>query len=295
MSRIDEALRRASALSGAARPGSPAVSPSAGLDDYVVEREGGRGADRRDEAGRSERSDNGRTLTALGRRLAHRVLGISSAPADAVEHYRRLAALMYEAQVERGLKTLLMTSAVPREGKTTTACNLAAALSESYRQRVLLIDADLRRPSVHEVFGIPNVNGLGDALQSDVRNARIVSVSSRLSVLPAGRPSSDPVAGLSSGRMATVLREASGEFDWVLLDTPPVGLLPDAQHIVRMADAVLMVIAAGTTPYTLVQRAVAEVGPDRIIGTVLNRVQEGAIPMTSYYKHYYGSLQDASS
>ena len=203
MSRIDEALRRASALSGPSGLGSTTVSPSAKLDDFVVEREGGRGADRRDESVPSERSENGRTLTALGRRFAQRVLGIRNAPADAVEHYRRLAALLYEAQVERGLKTLLMTSAVPREGKTTTACNLAAALSESYRQRVLLIDADLRRPSVHEVFGIANVNGLGDALQTDVRNARIVAVSSRLSVLPAGRPSLDPVAGLSSGRMAT--------------------------------------------------------------------------------------------
>jgi len=95
--------------------------------------------------------------------------------------------------------------------------------------------------------------------------------------------------------MATILREASGEFDWVLLDTPPVGLLPDAQHIVRMADAVLLVIAAGATPYQLVQRAVAEVGPERILGTVLNRVQKGAIPMTSYYSHYYGHLHDESS
>ncbi len=192
MSRIDEALRRAAALSGPSGPGSTTLSPPAKLDDFVVEREGGRGADRRDESVPSERSENARTLTALGRRFAQRVLGIRNAPADAVEHYRRLAALLYEAQVERGLKTLLMTSAVPREGKTTTACNLAAALSESYRQRVLLIDADLRRPSVHEVFGIANVNGLGDALQTDVRNARIVPVSSRLSVLPAGRPESGP-------------------------------------------------------------------------------------------------------
>jgi len=291
MSRIDEALRRAAALSDR-RENSGGATPSSNvsLDDYVVEREGR--SDRVESP--STRSTETGVVGRLGR-FAQRVLGVSNAPADAVEHYRRLAALMYEAQVERGIKTVLLTSAVPREGKTTTICNLAAALSESYRQRVLLIDADLRRPSVHELFGVPNVNGLSDALQTDVRNARIVPVSSRLSVLPAGRPSTDPVGGLSSGRMATILREAAGEHDWVFLDTPPVGLLPDAQHIVRMADAVLLVIAAGVTPYKLVQRAVAEVGAERILGTIMNRVDQESLPMTSYYSHYYGSAQGKSA
>ena len=95
--------------------------------------------------------------------------------------------------------------------------------------------------------------------------------------------------------MATILREASSEFDWVLLDTPPVGLLPDAQHIMRMADAVLLVIAAGVTPYKLVQRAVAEVGADRILGTIMNRVDQESIPMTSYYGHYYARSSDKPS
>jgi Mrp family chromosome partitioning ATPase len=94
--------------------------------------------------------------------------------------------------------------------------------------------------------------------------------------------------------MASVIKEAASAFDWVLLDTPPVGLLPDAQHVTRMADAVLLVIAAGVTPYTLVRRAIAEIGADRILGTILNRVQETANPMTSYYQHYYGAADGST-
>jgi capsular exopolysaccharide synthesis family protein len=264
------------------------------LEDYATERIHGQSRSTGLAQPGLPSSDDSGTLVKLGRRFARTVLGVASAPPDGVEHYRRLAALMYEAQVERAIKTLVVTSAVPREGKTTTICNLAAALSESYQRRVLLIDADLRRPSVHEVFSIANENGLVDALHSEGTTTGLVSVSPRLSILPAGVTGHNPLAGLSSSRMAAVVREAGREFDWVLLDTPPVGLLPDAQHVTRIADAVLLVIAAGVTPYNLVQRAVGELGADRILGTILNRVQQEAIPMTSYYRQYYGSADSSN-
>ena len=100
----------------------------------------------------------------------------------AVEQYRRLAGTLHELQVEQGLKTLMVTSALPKEGKTLTVVNLALTLSESCRRRVLLIDADLRRPFIHEVFQLPNVRGLNDVLGSERGELPLQPVSEHLSV-----------------------------------------------------------------------------------------------------------------
>ena len=117
----------------------------------------------------------------------------------------------------------MVTSAVPQEGKTLTVVNLALTLSESYGRRVLLIDADLRWPSVHELLDVPCDAGLSQALASTRRALPIVDVTPRLSVLPAGQPEPNPLAGLSSERMPAMLDEVQHRFDWVLLDSPPVG------------------------------------------------------------------------
>ena len=93
--------------------------------------------------------------------------------------------------------------------------------------------------------------------------------------------------------MGDIIREAASTFDWVLIDTPPVGLLPDAQVLARLAGAVVFVIAAGSTPRSAVERAVSELGPDSIIGSVLNRVEDRRIPEANYYDGYYGD--DGSS
>ena len=97
-----------------------------------------------------------------------------SAPPRMVEQYRKLAATLYYAQAERGVKILMVTSAIPGEGKSLTTANLALTLSESYQRRVLLIDADLRRPSLHMIFQIPNMSGLGEGLKPGA-DGRVVS------------------------------------------------------------------------------------------------------------------------
>jgi capsular exopolysaccharide synthesis family protein len=203
-----------------------------------------------------------------------------------IEQYRWLAATLHDAQLEKGLKTVMVTSAVPREGKTLTVINLALTLSESYARRVLLIDADLRKPSIHEVLGIPNDRGLSDLLRSDRPELHAISVSPRLSVLPSGSVNDNPLAGLASARMRAFVEDMATRFDWVLLDAPPVGLLPDAQLLGRVAQAAVLVIRAGSTPYPVVDRAITELGRDCIIGTVLNGVEESNSPSTDYYGHY---------
>ena len=191
-----------------------------------------------------------------------------------LEQYRKLAASLHHSQAQHGTKVVMMASTLPAEGKTLTATNLALTLSESYRRRVALIDADLRRPTIHEMFDLPNVSGLNDVLvQSDsTAGCEIFEVSPQLAVLTAGRPNPDPIGGLTSERMRRLVAAAAGEFDWVIIDTPPVGLLTDAKLLASMVDAVILVVAAGQTPYRLVHRAVEALGRERIFGVVLNKV-----------------------
>jgi Mrp family chromosome partitioning ATPase len=113
-----------------------------------------------------------------------------------------------------------------------------------------------------------------------------------LTVLPAGRPTSDPIGALTSDRMRRLVEEAREVFDWVIIDTPPIGLLSDAALLSSMADGVVLVVKAESTSYDLVNRAVELIGRDRLMGVVLNRAKE--MPHRSSYdysKYYYGGPQ----
>lgn len=213
-------------------------------------------------------------------------------PQSLREHYRRLAATLHHAQAESGVKVLMVSSAVPDEGKTLTATNLALTLSESYQRRVLLIDADLRRPSLDGIFQLPKVFGLNEALTSNPpRKVSVIQISPHLSLLTAGAPDPDPISTLTSDRMRRLLTEAAAAFEWVIIDTPPVGILSDAKLLGSMVDAALLVIRANKTPAALIQRAVDALGRERILGVVLNRAEpRGPGGSYSYYNsYYYGS------
>jgi protein-tyrosine kinase len=219
-----------------------------------------------------------------------RLLGHDEMSPVALEQYRRVAAVLHELHLDRGFRTLLVTSALPREGKTFTIVNLALTLSEAYQRRVLVIDADLRRPSVHSVLGIQVERGLIDVLDGTLADPPILTVTPTLSLLPAGTPrAAAPLAGLSSQRMRDVVGDLSARYDFVLLDTPPVGLLPDAQLLTRLAEGVLFVIRAGVTPFPAVERAIAALGRECLVGTALNAVEDDAIPVAAYYAQYYGA------
>jgi capsular exopolysaccharide synthesis family protein len=300
MSRIDEALRRASFGGGVSAPAP--TEPLAGgparrtqLSDYPEEaRVGGNGRPPESSVPRraiaAPRVGSGARLVSAGGAHDARIVG-QGAGSIALEEYRRLAASLHELQVAHGTKTLMVASALPREGKTLTVTNLALTLSESYGRRVLLIDADLRRPSIHGLLRLPNARGLSEGLQDDARDLSLLQVSQTLSVLPAGHPGPQPLAGLTSHRMRSVLEEASSAFDWVLLDSPPVGIMPDANLLAGLTDGVILVIAAGVTPYTAVERAVDAIGRDHVIGSVLNRAEERNLPASSYYHEYYGRTE----
>jgi protein-tyrosine kinase len=204
-----------------------------------------------------------------------------------VEQYRHLAAVMHHAQKASGVRSVMVTSALPAEGKTLTATNLALTLSESYQRRVLLIDADLRRPRMREMFGLPPTEGLTDSLAT-ARDGRLPvhQITPHLWVLTAGRVLPDPMSLLVSPAMKELLDDAKDSFDWVVVDTPPIAILPDANLLASMIDTTLLVVAAASTPYPMVQRAAQAVGTNRILGVVLNRAEKTGMP-SSY--GYYGA------
>jgi protein-tyrosine kinase len=282
MSRIDEALRQA----GRKTPAAPDSEQGGGLADFPATLA---------ESGADFVADPVTPVAihkSTGRRGAmsvppERLVTHANADSVVVEQYRRLAGILHQAQVERGVKVVMLASAQTAEGKTLTAVNLALTLSESYKRNVLLIDADLRRPSVGKVFGLPPASGLSECLKSsELQALRITNVTDSLGLLLAGTADNDPMSGLTSGRMQEIIEQAAAGFDWVIIDTPPVGLLTDAHLLSAMVDAAVLVIDAGTTQHPVVQRAIETIGRTKIVGVVLNRVEPRALEEASHYKYY---------
>jgi capsular exopolysaccharide synthesis family protein len=227
-----------------------------------------------------------RSYERFARVTFEKIVGDRRMPAVCREQYRHLAAVLHDAQATHRTQVVMIASAVAGEGKTLTAANIALTLSTSYRKRVLVIDADLRRPTMHKVFRIDTSSGLTDGLEPG-SNAPIVvrQVSPRLALLPAGRPIADPMAGLTSPRVRQLIEEARDTFDWIIVDTPPLVLLPDANLLTSLVDAAVLVVKAESTPHAMVKRAMEAVGRSRLLGVVLNSATVG--PHGSDYTYAY--------
>jgi receptor protein-tyrosine kinase len=199
-----------------------------------------------------------------------------------VEQFRRLAATLHQAHQTQGLRSVMVTSASPGDGKTLTAINLALVLAESYRYRVLLVDADLRRPSIATVVDLAEGTGLSEALRAATpQKLALAQLTPRLTLLPAGGPTMNSIEALVSPRMQQILDEAMAKFDWVVLDAPPVGPTADARLLSQLAGGTLFVIRAGKSQQPEVTQAIDVVGRDQILGVVLNDVE--AKPGEGYY------------
>ena len=210
-------------------------------------------------------------------------VGPGSDPALA-DQFRRLGATLLQVQRTERLRTVMVTSALPEDGKTLTAVNLALVLSDSYRTRVLLVEADFRRPAITRAAGIPPGPGLSEALKAtDDRKAPLVQLSETLTLLPVGRPDSDPLSALTSARLHALLQDASEKFDWVIVDTPPLAVTTDATLLCPLVDAALLVIRAGRTPLESIRRTVDALGRERILGIVLNASEQAEAAGYEYY------------
>jgi capsular exopolysaccharide synthesis family protein len=197
--------------------------------------------------------------------------------------YRRLASILHKTETLDGVRIVMVTSAAGADGKTITALNLALVLSGSYKRRVLLIDADLRNPSIGRLVGISPDGGLSDALKSAAESKiAVVPLTPLLTLLPGGRPEPDPTSGLTSTRMRRIFDEAVDRFDWVVVDAPPVGPVADAVHLAEMVDRTFLVIRAERTQYPAIQKAIETLGRERLLGVVLNAVDRRTVPAQDY-------------
>jgi capsular exopolysaccharide synthesis family protein len=215
------------------------------------------------------------------------------------EAYRALrTALLLATAAE--LKIVSLTSAGPGEGKSATSTNLAVVMAQ-LGKRVLLIDGDLRKPRLHEVFGISNRAGLVNILASGEDPNRVTVAASvpNLLVIPSGPIPPNPSELLSSDRMREFLRRARAQFDFVIIDTPPVLAVTDATVIGSLSDGVVLCLRAGK-----VLREDAKTCRDRllmnevkILGTVLNRYREsrGSSRKNSYYEAYIADDEDSAA
>jgi capsular exopolysaccharide synthesis family protein len=217
-----------------------------------------------------------------------RLSAISGASPLLHEQFRRLAATLIQVQRTGRLKILVVTSAGPSEGKTLTSVNLALELSESFQRRVLLIDADLRRPRISQALESAG-DGVAQLVNAPAHvRAPVMHLTDSLALLPAGRPDPNALSALSSERMQQLLEEAAEAYEWVILDTPPVGVAADASLLCGMADGTVLVVRANHTPYPAVEQAIETVGRERIVGVVLNGVDAGDVPAYGYYTFNQG-------
>ena len=204
----------------------------------------------------------------------------------AAEAYRSLRTNIQYSSFDNKYQTLVVTSANPDEGKTTVAGNLALALAQG-ESKVLLVDCDMRRPSIHKTFKISNTYGISDLL---VGNKKLESVANKyndnLSIVPAGKIPPNPAEMLASKAMTAFLEEMKNYFDYIVLDTPPLQAVTDAQVLSTKVDGSLIVVRAGVTKKDAVHDAVSIINKvnGNIIGTVLN----GADNSKDKYYYYYG-------
>jgi len=207
-----------------------------------------------------------------------RLLVAAHAPQSlAAEQYRSLRTRIKNAEQGRTVRSILITSPNKGDGKSLTAANLALTMAQEFQQRVLLVDGDLRQPSIHRLFGIPDVPGLADVLMGGVAlDDAVVSIAQhRLSVLPSGPLPTHPAELLGSAGMRRALDTLRARYDRVIVDMPPVEPLADVSTALGMVDGLLMIVRAGATPKPAIERALAGLDTAKILGLVLNDAVEG--------------------
>jgi Mrp family chromosome partitioning ATPase len=197
----------------------------------------------------------------------------SGAASASLRRYRRVANAIQSARQQRGLKTVMITSALEDEEKVRAAIDLARVMSETQGLRVLLIDADLRHPSVHRLVGARNESGLSEALNSDQHQFPLFQVTPLFHILPAGQTGARLAPEWGSDRMRRLLDECVSLYDLVLLNGPAMSSPMKPAMLARLTNGVVFIVGA-SAPFSRVEKAIADLGDDCIIGTVLNGLRE---------------------
>ncbi len=201
------------------------------------------------------------------------------------EQFRTLRSRLYQIREKMPLKRLMVTSALPKEGKSFVAANLAQVMVRQHGRRALLVDADLRNPGMHRHLGATQSPGLADYLlgECDEFAAMQRGPMENLFFMPAGRTVPSAPELLSNGRLKLFLQRVEPLFDWIIMDTSPVIPVSDATLVAGSCDGILMVVRSNSTPSDLAKRAREEFPDKLLLGVVLNGTSSGKHPHSKYY------------
>jgi len=222
--------------------------------------------------------------------MSKELISLDNPKSPVTEAFRTLRTNIQFYNVDKELKTICITSSGPGEGKTTTICNLAITVARTGK-RVLLIDGDLRKPQVHKVFNVVNSKGLTNVLakQADLSEAvKAVDDVNGLYVLTSGPKPPNPSELLGSNRMKEFLKEAAENYDLILVDTPPVGVVTDPAVVSTMVDGTILVVRSHQTNMEEARRAkqLLENVKANILGVVLNSIPVSGRTYYRYYQYY---------
>lgn len=229
------------------------------------------------------------TIDVSPARVEPHLIAVSQPRSAYTEQYRSLRTKILEAGERKEMRALVVTSAGIGEGKTLTALNLAWLLAQTEGVRALVIDSDLRRPCATDYLGIDDRDGLSEVLGGQLRleDAIVRLEPSGLHLLPGGRPRDDVAELLSGPSYARLLTEVRRMFDYIIIDAPPLGIFTDANVLMSRADGGLLVVRAGKTRYSTVDKLLDQMPKERLLGIVLNRTEEQPDSASYYYQHRY--------
>lgn len=305
MSRIHEALKKAEQERAAAQPvDNPTSLPSTATEVIPRAHEGSDDAPSifKHSTAVVPQSGNLRRFEDLCQQCAHphwhpdpnvNIFSNPALSANAAEQFRTMRSRLYQLRGSQQLRTLLIASSIPAEGKTFVTNNLAQAIVRQPDRRCLIIDADLRCSRLHVPLGAPPCPGLTDYLLGEADEVSIIQhgQDGNLCFIPGGKEVANPSELLLNGRLKTLLERVAPIFDWVILDSPPLLPVADASLLADHVDGVILVVRAASTPTLTAERACQELQGRNIVGVVLNAVEQSQ-GYGSYYHAGYGYGQE---
>ena len=220
-----------------------------------------------------------------------RLVVLSAPDSMDAENFKILRSQILFPKQGKRPRVIMVTSALPGEGKTFVATNLAASIALGFNEHVLLVDCDFRRPSVHKMLGVALVGGLYEHLAGKATIPEIITKTGfgKLSVIPAGSPSPNPSELIASQMMRDFLQDVRNRYDdrYIVIDATPAQVTAEANVLSQYVDGILFVIMAERAPREAIEKSIENLGKEKILGIVFNGYNQSYRGYRKYYKKYY--------